>query len=328
MAQSLKARRKIRDLLKYGARFLPNPVYWRLSPYVVGTAAGRVTQKTARYYFGIWLKHYYCLVRYGFNPDIVSVAEIGPGDSLGLGICCLLAGASSYFAFDLAEYTNPSKNLRIFNDLVKLFQENAHVDLDLDWAESTYPVRVRPSDVISTGKLKDLLRADRLTEIQRSIESAEKFGRIQISYIAPWNDISRLPPGSIDLILSNAVLEHLDDLEFAYDAFRVWLPAGGWMSHEIDFRCHGTANRWNGHWTYTTDQWKQIRRNRAYLLNREPYSKHQSLIKNHGFEIVHQILYRDYSGVSRTRLAEEFKQMSDLDLTTSLVLVQAKKIHG
>jgi hypothetical protein len=52
----------------------------------------------------------------------------------------------------------------------------------------------------------------------------------------------------VDLIVSQAVLEHVDDLENTYDAFAQWLRPGGRMSHEIDFHSRGLTMPWNGHW--------------------------------------------------------------------------------
>ena len=66
-------------------------------------------------------------------------------------------------------------------------------------------------------------------------------GNPSLRYAAPWRDASVMQPGSLDLIFSQAVMEHVDDLPATYAACRDWLRPGGLMSHQIDFRCHGTA---------------------------------------------------------------------------------------
>ncbi len=67
------------------------------------------------------------------------------------------------------------------------------------------------------------------------------------SYFAPWNDPSVIQGHSIDLIYSQAVLEHVTDMTGVYEAMHRWLKPDGVMSHQIDYRCHGKADTWNGH---------------------------------------------------------------------------------
>ena len=107
-----------------------------------------------------------------------------------------------------------------------------------------------------------------------------------IRYQAPWTDPSSIPAGSVDLIFSQAVLEHVDDLDSVYAAMRRWLTPGGLMSHQIDFKCHRKADTWNGHWTYSDFAWKIVVGRRTYLLNRAPHSSHVALLEKNGFEIV------------------------------------------
>ena len=90
---------------------------------------------------------------------------------------------------------------------------------------------------------------------------------------------------SVDMLYSQAVLEHVDDLPGTYRAMRLWVKNGGMLSHSIDFRCHSTANDWNGHWQYSDRIWRLIRGKRSYLLNREAYSAHVDLLKDNGFEL-------------------------------------------
>ena len=81
-----------------------------------------------------------------------------------------------------------------------------------------------------------------------------------VSYKAPWNAPDVIDDASVDLIFSQAVLEHVDDLQGVYAAMRKWLKPDGIMTHQIDFKCHGKANAWNGHWTYSDFVWRGNRR--------------------------------------------------------------------
>jgi hypothetical protein len=120
-----------------------------------------------------------------------------------------------------------------------------------------------------------------------------------------------------------AVLERVGDLKTAYFAMRAWLAPGGWLSHQVDFRCHGTAREWNGHWTYGDMTWRMLRGRRTYLINREPHSTHICLLCEAGFTVVcDEMVSRP--AVDRRSLAPRFAQMSDVDLTTSGAFIQAQ----
>ncbi|RJP62040.1 MAG: hypothetical protein C4541_00460 [Candidatus Auribacter fodinae] len=62
------------------------------------------------------------------------------------------------------------------------------------------------------------------------------------------------------MIFSQAVLEHIDNLPEAYESMRLWLKPDGFMSHQIDFKCHGTAEEWNRHWAYSQSEWMHRRK--------------------------------------------------------------------
>ena len=130
---------------------------------------------------------------------------------------------------------------------------------------------------------------------------------------------------SIDMIYSQAVLEHVDNLSYSYETLCRWLKPDGFMSHAIDFRCHGTAKIWNGHWTYSDMVWKLVKGKRPYLLNRQPHSVHVDLMKKVGFEIICDMKTKDTSGIERKSLASRFKKMSDDDLVTNTTFIQAVK---
>lgn len=54
--------------------------------------------------------------------DLANVAEIGPGDSLGVGIAALLSGVENYTGFDAQKSINLSDNYKVYNNRVHLFQ--------------------------------------------------------------------------------------------------------------------------------------------------------------------------------------------------------------
>ena len=100
--------------------------------------------------------------------------------------------------------------------------------------------------------------------------SHERNGR---SWPSWSNDPAVIRPGSVDLLLSQAVMEHVDDLPGTHRAVHDWLKLGGYMSHTIDYRPHGTASGWNGHWAHSDFSWKLVRGRLPYLLNRSTGSR-------------------------------------------------------
>jgi hypothetical protein len=144
-----------------------------------------------------------------------------------------------------------------------------------------------------------------------------------VQYRAPWFSLDVLEPEAVDMIFSQAVLEHVEDLAGAYRAMRRWLKAGGLVSHQVDFRCHNTATCWNGHWTYSDRLWKVIRGKRPYLLNRQPHSTHVRLLAEEGFAGVITTRADEKSSLKKSDLAPRFREILDGDLTTSDAFIQA-----
>ena len=147
-----------------------------------------------------------------------------------------------------------------------------------------------------------------------------------ITYRAPWSDPAVIQEKSVDLIYSQAVLEHVDDLPTAYRCMHHWLKPGGYVSHRIDFRSHGLSEAWNGHWACSDLLWQIVRGRRPYLINREPCSTHMDLLREYGFTVKTQIATSTVSAIHRSELSRRFVGMRDSDLSTSGVFVVARKL--
>ena len=122
-----------------------------------------------------------------------------------------------------------------------------------------------------------------------------------IHYLVPWYSFDFVADGSIDVVLSQAVLEHVDEPGLAYRKMHSWLNTGGYVSHTIDYQCHRTAKVWNGHWTYSDLTWKLIRGKRPYLINRLTHSRHLELMSDAGFDVLSDMKYRLPSQIDRKR---------------------------
>ena len=101
------------------------------------------------------------------------------------------------------------------------------------------------------------------------------------------------------MVISQAVLEHVDDLKSVYEIQKNWLNKDGFISHSIDFKSHGYSSTWDGHWKISNWRWYLLRGNRPYMINRKPLSKHLDLMTKNGFIIVNIVKYYQKSSLSK-----------------------------
>jgi predicted SAM-dependent methyltransferase len=284
---------------------------------------------SARYYYSVWLRHLTMAHKNHLSTKPNVVAELGPGDSLGIGLAALLSGANKYYALDVIEYASKKRDLKILDELVDLFLKRENIP-----NEAEFP-RLRPflesydfpGHILTEELLNETLKPNRIEYIRNSIINLNNLGKpnIQIFYFVPWYNPKVVEENSVDMIYSQAVLEHIDDLAYTYEVLYRWLKPGGFMSHHIDFKCHRTAKEWNGHWAYSDFIWKLIKGKRPYFINRHPHSTHLKFLRKSGFELLFDSKSKNTSGVQRKHLASKFKNMSDEDLTTSDAFIQAIK---
>jgi hypothetical protein len=281
----------------------------------------------ARYCYSVWLRHLVCAHENGLNDDPKRVAELGPGDSIGIGLAAMLTGAERYYAFDVVVHANTARNLAIFEKLVVLFRDRADIPgpdefprVGPELADYTFP-----RHILSVNRMSSALRTSRLDRIRESIRHAD-VGNSMIQYRAPWNTKAAIERDSIDMVFSQAVLEHVDDLADVYKAMKQWLRPNGYMSHQIDFKCHDSAREWNGHWTHSDLMWKLARGKDIWLINREPHSTHVKLMDVNGLRIVADKIVHKPSTITRRQLASKFRSLTDSDLTTCDAFIQAVKV--
>ncbi len=313
---------RLRALAAGTATFLP----------FVGKYACRGTGGTAsaRYCYSVWMRHLVKAQASGFSLAGTNgrIAELGPGDSLGIGLAAMLSGYNEYFALDVKPHANAERNVAVFKELARLFSTRAPIPGDEEFP-LTFPKLDDysfPGRLLTDRILASALDAQRLDAIAGAIkEPARKIdGGIRIAYIAPWTDTSLLEPESIDVAFSQAVLEHVDDIAAAYKALHRWMRPGGVMSHTIDYESHGLTRDWNGHWTIGDLRWRLVRGTRPYLINRLPHSAHLSAIKEAGFRIILDDM-RQGPPLQRASLAKQFLELSDSDLETCGSYIQALK---
>lgn len=295
------------------------------------TNRGTGGSTSARYCYSVWLRHLVSAHNAGLFKNIRTVGEFGPGDSIGPGLAAILSGVQTYYAFDAKPHANTEHNLEVFEELLRLFSQRAPIPDETEFP-FIYPLLKHyafPHALLSQELLQDSLRSERIAQIRKSLKeedegSAGEDGIPRIKYIAPWNDRSLLDRESIDMIFSQAVMEHLTDVPAAYSAMAEMIKPGGFMSHVIDYKSHGNTYKWNGHWTVSGRCWRIVHGGRTYLLNRLPHSAHLAQIERSGFQIVADVPFYD-EALTRRLLAPAFTYLTDADLRTSGAFIQAVK---
>jgi hypothetical protein len=299
-----------------------------IATFIPGVAAvfgrGGGDTSSARYCYSVWLRHLVLAAAKGFKVPPRVVAELGPGDSLGLGLSTLLTGADRYHAFDVVQHAQIKRNLAVLEELIALFKARADIPGPAEFPEvlPVLPSYAFPRHVLGEDHLRAALADARLDRIRHSVRHQNDPGSM-IDYRTRWFDDRAIERESIDMLISQAVLEHVDDLASSYRAMRLWIKPDGLLSHTIDFRCHSTARVWNGHWRYSDAVWKLIRGRRSYLLNREPYSTHLRLLRENGFALVADQITDGAPETDRAQLAPRFAHLADQDLTTAVAVIQA-----
>lgn len=232
----------------------------------------------AEYCYSLFLRHYSYAAPYFEHGIPKIVAELGPGSSLGMGLCALLFGAETYHFLDVVDHTDTARNLRVFDELAEMIAERRPVPRH----ESIFPEPARwdfPSSLVMPGKEKlDAIRDDLENRRNKFIRPA-----------VPWTGVE-VREKSVGWLWSHAVMEHIDPIERAWKSCAAWLAPSGVMTHAIDYRSHGLTKHWNGHWAISDLSLRILRGQRPYLINGLPHSAQMALVKSSGLEIAEALV--------------------------------------
>jgi hypothetical protein len=308
---------RVKPLLFGLATFMPG-AYALLSKPTGGT-------DSPRYCYTVWLRHLITARAAGLASPPATVVELGPGDSIGVGLAALISGADRYYAIDAVRRARPHSCLRMFDALVSLFEQRA----PLPDATEFPNVRPRlsayafPRDLLDDRHLADALRPERLAALRAGVAGLGRPGP-PIHYLSP-SQADAVPAGSVDLVMSQGVLQYAGDLPATYAQMFDWVRPGGLVSHAINFGAHQTSNRWDGHWAISDFGWACLRGRQPYFLNRAAHSHHLAALNAAGFEIRSNMAERRPPQTRRDRFVSRFAALSDADVTTSGAFIQAAK---
>lgn len=282
---------------------------------------------SSEYCYSVWLRHLVQLKNAGLInkvTEIKNVAEIGPGDSLGIGLAAMYTGAENYFAFDVIKHANVDNNRFINDALLQLFQHKKEIPHGTHQFRSTKPALDDykfPDGILNYPANYYQQRHDLIKNNLDNFENSS----CKISYVVPWMGQIQKNVKDIDLIISQAVMEHVDDIEFAYAEMYRWLKKGGILSHQVDFRAHEMTEQWDGHFYIKPGMWNILAHGRKYPMNRLPMSAHMEAIKKVGFTIKNIVPVKNTNNFPSLKPEVPGVNFNNDDLITSSSLIQAIK---
>jgi SAM-dependent methyltransferase len=126
----------------------------------------------------------------------------------------------------------------------------------------------------------------------------------QIEYITlPIEYLNDKKIGKVDLIVSNAVIEHVNDIEHTFRNLYSLLSPSGIMIHKVDLRAHNRFLKGGPLYflKYSNFLWKMMGNNIG-APNRMRFPDYKDILKKYGFEFKFKIdEYFNLSGVEKAR---------------------------
>jgi len=213
--------------------------------------------------------------------------ELGPGDSLLSAFLAPALGSSGLSLVDAGDFS--------------------HKDLDKYRREISEFLSIYPGSVVA-----DLSKKSNVNNILKSVGSSYFTDGIA--------SLGGLKENSYDLIYSHAVLEHVRSKEFKdtiKECFRLLKPDGV-MSHVVDFKDHLGGGLNNMRFSSTLWEKEWFAYNSGFYTNRIRLSEMIQICEKVGFIVeIKDTKSWNLLPIKRTKLALEFKDLSDKDLLVS-----------
>ncbi|WP_111683816.1 methyltransferase domain-containing protein [Winogradskyella tangerina] len=291
-------------------------------PYTSGGGTQR-----SRYCYSVWMRHLNNWSNHKSGVPSV-VAELGPGNSLGIGFCALLSGSEQLNTLDVVQYWDTERNLKMFNELVTLFKSQ----IDIPGNEEFPRIKPAldddafPSDILTEAVLKNSLNENRLDAIRSEIKDLDNPENKYIKCHVPWYNSKIILNNSVDLVYSQSVLQYIDDIDGTFSAMKKWLKPKGLMSHSIDFSSIGLTKNWNSHWTFSDLEWKIMKAGKDFIITRRPFSFYLTQNEDHGFKVLEHKVRTRKNSLAHHQLARAFRDLSDSDMETCGAYILSQKV--
>jgi hypothetical protein len=285
---------------------------------------------SAEYCYSVWLRNLVHLNKNGMKNHPKTIVELGPGNSIGVGLAALLTGSEKYYGLDTTHYANNKDNLIILNKLIELFNKRTPIPNNNEFPKMNPKLENYsfPKEILTEDYLKKALNQQRIENIKKAllnINSEGSHNNIRIFYKVPWFGKNIIKNKEVDLIFSQAVMEHILYFKKAYLIMYNWLKEKGFMCHQIDYKSHTITKKWYGHWQYPTLLWNKVVQRKDCLLNRKTHSQHLKIIKEIGFKLIKQIKVKPKNKPTKEKLSKEFQNLPEDDFITSSAFIIAQK---
>jgi len=227
-----------------------------------------------------------------------TIVELGPGDTMATAFFFLAYGAKRVVCFDR----------------FKLLQNTAKNTLIAQQVLSILPEQQRQH-------LQTILSFDELKQV--------RWNPIRLQYQHNRNENITLENGSVDIIVSNAVLEHVQNLDVLFSHMYRILKPEGIMVHAADLKSHDLHHTTELDFLTVPDWLWWLMTFYRGAPNRKRWSHYKNLLDVHGFERTFFKVTSTFPAESirtlRLKYPEHAKQFSDEDLSCGGFLFAARK---
>jgi SAM-dependent methyltransferase len=224
-----------------------------------GRGAQRESAQQIAEYFRLCFDEYFKIL--GVRTDKIEhylagkrVLEYGPGDTPGVGLLMLAHGAESVTCVDrFPMYTNLPRTVEVMELIMSGLDGNSR------WrAENAFVRRGDPGSGFVRERLRYKIRPSGLSGLH----------------------------GSVDLIISRSVLEHVNDLQATFVDMKSALRDDGIAIHKVDLRSHG-LHRQNplDFLTWSPSMWRLMHCNKGYV-NRWRLNTYRDIAAEKGFNVL------------------------------------------
>lgn len=207
--------------------------------------------------------------------------ELGPGDSISTGIISSYNNFERAFLVDKGNYA--IKNIKSYKKLIEVLNEKYQI-----------------KKYTEINNFKDILNEFNIRYFTKGLKS-----------------LMRIPTGSVDLICSKAVLEHLsrdEFITFQKELFRI-LKKGGICYHVVDYRDHltGKLNHMRLSWSFWESKiWKKV----GIYTNRITFIEMKNLFLKIGYLTQYQKIRKwNKLNTPKSKLIKYFRTKSDEELS-------------
>ena len=230
-----------------------------------------------QYYIQVFLSHQKFFKI--FIKQIDSFLEIGPGEVPGLAMIAYAMGVKRVFSIDRCRFALDNETRKIASKMCQFFSENE------EFEEKFISNNVQPkiqNKLLKENykKLREIIIIKKLKEIANSKEPLKL---LNYSYDGLKTNIK------FDLIISQACLEHVDDVFQLVKFMRNKLYKTGIMSHSIDLSSHNILDGIDQHFHVNNFLWRLIRGKRKYFINRLNFKDYRVIFNRLNLKVKYQI---------------------------------------